>query len=86
MVFEDNDRDYLYWTRKYRHRRVVNCWRNPTPTYLMLHWADGYTIKGSESPWTTGDYAKACSPNGAAMEDWAGQIGGPLQKCEKCWS
>jgi hypothetical protein len=81
-----NDRDYLYWTHKNPHGYVVNCYRNPTPDYLMLHWADCYTINGSESQWTTGDYAKVCSPNVAALEDWAAEIGGPLQKCEKCWS
>jgi len=86
VVFEENDRDYLHWTSQNSHGYVVNCYRNPTPDYLMLHWADCYTINGSQSPWTTGDFAKVCSPNVAALADWALKIGGSLQKCEKCWA
>ena len=86
VAFEDNDRDYRYWTSRTPHGYVVNCYRNPTSDYLMLHWADCYTINGNHLPWTTGDFAKVCSPNVAALEDWARQVGGPLQKCEKCWA
>jgi hypothetical protein len=52
----------------------------------MLHWADCYTTDGTQSPWTTGDFAKVCSPSVGALELWAQQkVGGTLQKCEKCW-
>ena len=86
VAFEDNDRDYLYWTSRTPHGYVVNCYRNPTSDYLMLHWADCYTINANQLPWTTGAFAKVCSPIVAALEDWARQVGGPRQKCEKCWA
>jgi hypothetical protein len=31
VAFEDNDRDYLFWTRQNSRGHVVNCYRNPTP-------------------------------------------------------
>jgi hypothetical protein len=86
VAFEDNDRDYLFWTSQNPRGYVVNCYRNPAPDYLVLHWADCYTISGTQSPWTAGDYAKVCSPTVALLEEWASrEISGQLQKCEKCW-
>jgi hypothetical protein len=86
IAFEDNDRDYLFWTRQNPRGYVVNCYRNATPEYLMLHWANCHTINGTQSPWTTGDFAKVCSPTVEALESWArDSVGGGLQKCEKCW-
>jgi len=85
VAFEDNDRDYLYWTRNNSRGYVVNCYRNPAPDYLILHWADCYTINGTHAQWTTGDYAKVCSPTLPPLESWATTIGGSLHKCEKCW-
>lgn len=85
-AFDDDDRDYLLWTRRNSGGYVFNCYRKPTPEYLMLHWADCYTINGTQTPWTSGDYAKVCSSTLAALEVWArDEVGGPLQKCEKCW-
>ena len=49
VAFEDNDRDYLFWTRRNSRGYVVNCYRNPTPDYLILHWADCYTINGTHA-------------------------------------
>ena len=86
VAFEDNDRDYLFWTSQNPRGYVVNCYRNLSADYLKLHWADCYTINGSQLPWTTSDYAKVCSPTLLALEDWASGLGGSLQKCEKCWS
>ena len=85
VVFEDNDRDYLFWTSENSREYVVNCYRTPTPDYLILHWADCYTINGIQSPWTTGDFAKVCSPTAQALEEWAQKIGGSVRKCQKCW-
>ncbi len=85
MAFEDNDRNYLFWTSQNARGYVVNCYRSPSTDYLILHWADCYTINGDQSPWTTKDYANICSPTLLALEDWAGSLGGSLRKCEKCW-
>jgi hypothetical protein len=85
IAFEDSDRDYLFWTRRNPRGYVVNCYRSPTADYLILHWADCYTINGTQSPWTTGDYAKMCSTNLPSLEDWANGMGGSLEKCGKCW-
>lgn len=85
LAFEDNDQDYLYWTSRHSSGYVVNCYRTPTPDYLKLHWANCQTINGTQRPWTTGDYAKVCSPVLSALREWADNLGGSLQKCEKCW-
>jgi len=85
VAFEDNDRDYLFWTRRNSRGYVVNCYRIPAPDYLILHWADCYTINGTHAPWTSGDYAKVCSPTLSPLEVWAASVGGSLHKCEKCW-
>ena len=87
IVFDGSDRDYLFWTRQNPRGFVVNCYRRPAADYVMLHWADCYTITGSRSPWTTGDFVKVCSPTLSALEEWAEDaVGGELQKCEKCWT
>jgi len=86
VAFEDNDRDYLFWTSQNARGYVVNCYCNPSPDYLMLHWADCHTINGTQSPWTTSGYAKVCSPTISPLEDWASGMGGSLQKCEMCWA
>lgn len=85
--FEDNDRDYLYWISCNLRGYVVNCHKTPTPDYLMLHWADCWTINGTKSTWTTGDFIKVCSPAFAVLEAWAEyDVGGQLHKCEHCWA
>jgi hypothetical protein len=86
VAFEDSDREYFFWTSQNPRGYVVNCYRRPTIDYLMLHWADCYTINGDQSPWTTKDFAKVCSTSVLALEAWAGGLGGSLQKCEKCWA
>lgn len=86
VAFEDDDRDYLFWTHRNPRGYVVNCARQPTSDYLVLHWADCWTINGTQSRWTTGDYAKVCSPTLAPLEEWAQTLGGDLWKCEKCWA
>jgi hypothetical protein len=85
VAFEDNDREYLYWTSQHLRGYVVNCYRKPSADYLMLHWADCRTINGNQSPWTTDDYAKVCSPTVADLEEWADGLGGLLTKCSVCW-
>ena len=85
VAFEDDDRGYLFWTSQNHRGFVVNCYRNPTAEYLVVHWADCYTINGSQSPWTTGDFAKVCSTEFNPLEEWATEMGGFLHKCEKCW-
>ncbi len=50
----------------------------------MLHWAGCHTINGGQSPWTVRDFAKVCSPTISVLEDWAGGLGGSLQKGETC--
>ena len=86
VAFEDNDRDYLFWTSQNARGYVVNGYRSPSSDYLTLHWADCYTINGGQSPWTTKDYAKVCSPSLSALEAWAGGLDGSLRKCDKCWA
>jgi hypothetical protein len=33
IVFEDDDREYLHWTRKNARGYVVNCHRDPALTF-----------------------------------------------------
>lgn len=83
--FEGDDRSYLFWTRRNPRGYVVNCARNPSPDYLILHWADCWTINGTHSPWTTGDYIKVCSRTLSDLEQWAAELGGELDRCSHCW-
>ena len=88
IAFGNDDRSYTEWVSKNPRGYVVNTYQMPSPSYLVLHWADCWTISRTDGgPWTTSDYAKVCGPDIAALEAWAkNDVNGVLSKCDKCWA
>ena len=85
--FVDNDPGYEGWLESHPDGFVVNTYRTPHPSYLMLHrstcrWISGVPPRGDR--WT-GDYAKVCAEDRADLERWArDEVGGTLRGCMKC--
>jgi hypothetical protein len=82
------DRDYLRWLAEHRNGYVVNCYKPPKPTYLMLHIATCYTINGTPArgkTWVEGGFDKMCSESVVELRHWAeNTVGGPLHPCGTC--
>jgi hypothetical protein len=85
--FIDDDAGYLQWVNTNHNGFVVNCYRQPSPRYLMLHRATCRTIAGHPArgeSWTV-DYIKICSLNRVELEAWTkDKIGGKLRYCQIC--
>jgi hypothetical protein len=64
----------------------VNCARSPTPSYLILHRADCWTIGvHGAGNYTTRDYIKVCSLDRSALDSWAEvSVGGEVALCGFC--
>ena len=88
QLFVDKDQDYLRWLTSHHDGFVVNTYRTPDPSYLILHRSACWTISGTPARgnrWTTGDFAKACSDDRTDLERWArDRVGGALKPCQKC--
>ena len=87
IVKPGNDAYYLQWIRDNPTAYVVNCYRNPTPTYLILHTARCQMINGHPARGNTWvkDYIKVFSLSRAELESWAKEeIGGELHPCGIC--
>lgn len=84
--FRDDDLGYLDWLHKNPVGFVVNCYKNPSSEYLMLHRATCWTISTpARTNWTTTGYIKVCSLNRNELEKWARrQVGGNLKACSFC--
>jgi hypothetical protein len=68
LHFVDDDRAYESWLEGNRSGFVVNCRREPTSAYLILHRASCWTINGRQR-WTTGGYVKAALPRFSSFND-----------------
>jgi hypothetical protein len=88
IVFLDEERAYLYWITHHRAGYVLDCFRKPTKSRLMLHRATCPQIKTSASKrthWTTGRHLKACSLDGDSLKAWAvEQAQAEPQLCAGC--
>jgi hypothetical protein len=86
-VFRDDDEGYRAWLRSWPRGHVLNCNRNPTPDYLILHRATCRTINelGPGATTFTGEYIKVCSRDRASLRRWAVDAAGagptPCQLC-----
>jgi len=77
--FIDRDDLYLAWLAKHPKGFVLNCYRKPTPSYLVLHRAACGSINGTPSrgqSWTR-DYRKVCADTVPELEKWASPYGVP---------
>ncbi len=82
--FVDDDQGYLDWLAAHPDGFVVNCYRNPTPTYLYLHRATCPHIQEWPGRRATRDYRKVCSDTEQALLDWAATVGAPPTRCRTC--
>lgn len=82
------DADYQSWLTSHPTSLVVNTYRMPSPSYLMLHRSTCRTISGVPargSRWTGGDYGKFGAEDRADLERWArDKIGGTVTPCSRC--
>jgi len=88
IQFVDSDNPYKEWTNNNPNGFVVNSYKEPSSTYLILHKASCYTItelkRNAKS--FTDKYSKTCSDNLDELDNWAkNDIGGELCRCRKCF-
>jgi hypothetical protein len=72
--FRDDDDAYLGWLAAYPRGHVINCYREPTRSYLVLHRATCETVRGRPAcgeTWTCGDYSKVCAADMSTLNRWA---------------
>lgn len=84
--FVNDDEAYMDWLRENTSGYVVNSYRVPAPSYLILHRATCAAINSpARSNWTTTGYIKTCSLDPVDLADWAMQAsGGTLKPCGMC--
>jgi len=81
--FVDDDAGYLRWIDAHPDGFVINTYRKPNASYLMLHKARCWTIRGDKR-WT-GDYIKICSESPDDLREWAlREVGGTPSPCGHC--
>ena len=85
--FEDDDAGYRAWLRVWPIGFVLNCNRNPTPDYLVLHRCTCRFITELDPRMKTftGEYIKVCSTDRRALKQWARtQTGAETTDCLHC--
>ena len=87
LTFKDDDAGYLSWIERHPQGLVVNTFRKPVPSYLVLHRATCGTITGTPArgnSWTR-DPIKVCSEARSDLDEWAREAAGAsLQPCGLC--
>jgi hypothetical protein len=89
-LFRDDDEGFFDWLDERPDGFFINCERNPSQTYLVLHRPDCAHFKGDRSHvnWTK-DYIKLCSENRAALEAWTTEALGDTAEvttlCSSCF-
>ena len=85
--FCDDDEGYLQWIGANPDGYVLNTFRKPAASYLILHRGTCGSISGIPSrgqQWTTG-YIKVCAAERTELERWAKDTtGGTLSPCQLC--
>jgi hypothetical protein len=84
--FNNDDKGYKNWLEEHQSGFVVNCWKEPSPKYLVLHRAICGTINTDKrNNWTETDYIKICSESKNTLEDWCRKnVGGTSEACGLC--
>jgi hypothetical protein len=86
-TFVDDDRGYEAWVSSHPDGYILNCYRSPSPEYVMLHKARcGWIRRPIEKKNNlTYAYIKICSSNRSDLEDWTRkQIGSEAEPCGLC--
>ena len=85
--FVDDDPGYLRWLTAHPHGFVVNSFRTPKSSYLVLHKATCGSISRQVTRgerWTVA-YGKFCSSDLDELDHWSLRTaGGDLQPCGLC--
>ncbi len=86
IEFINDDNGYKSWLESHQSGFVLNCWKEPSPKYLMLHRAICGTINTDKrTNWTTNLYKKICSESRNAIEGWCQKhVGGKPSNCGLC--
>lgn len=73
IVFDSDDRDYLWWVHTYRDGYVVNADRRPYAEGLTLHRASCPNISDESRSYgfVEGNYIKVCTLDRSDLERWA---------------
>ena len=74
-IFVDDDSAYVHWVGENPNGYVVNTYRQPSRSYLVLHRSNCRTVTGKPThgaEWTV-NYAKVCSNDLAELAGWARQ-------------
>lgn len=86
--FDGEDDDYLAWVENHQGGFVVNSYRIPKKSYLILHRATCKHISRTAPErirWTSGDYIKICSTSVSDLEQWArDNADESLSHCGQC--
>ena len=85
-MFIDDDEGYIDWVKENPKGYVINCYRTPTASYLILHLGNCPFIASDEpNNWTTETYIKVCSDNYVHLQDWVMKsMGGELSTLCQC--
>jgi hypothetical protein len=84
-VFVDDDAGYRAWIYANPSGFVVNALRGGSIGDPILHRAMCETITPTpDTPWTTGDYLKACAVRRFELDEWAREHGKRLTPCVFC--
>ena len=88
IQFVDRDKQYKDWIKNNPDGFVVNSYKEPSSTYLIIHKASCYTItelKGTAKSFTE-KYSKTCSNKLDELDNWVkNDIGGEFCRCRKCF-
>ena len=88
QVFDHDDAGYVGWLEANPHGFVLNSYRSPQPSYLILHRATCSSISRTSEPpvrWTTSDFIKICSNEVTEIEAWCRrETGTGPQPCGMC--
>ena len=81
-----NDAEFEAWLDAHPHGYVVNCYRNPTQSYLRLHRANCHTTRSEQREhYAGGDSLKACGASKIELQEWAAnEVGGTVKPCGIC--
>ncbi|WJK38367.1 SDR family oxidoreductase [Solwaraspora sp. WMMA2056] len=85
-MFIDDDSGYLAWVDRHPDGFVLNTYRNPAASYLMLHRSTCRTISGTPaggSHWTL-DYSKICGRRRELEQLVLERLGAVVHPCRLC--
>jgi hypothetical protein len=82
MPFRDDDTGYFAWLDANPAGFVVNSYREPTPSYLVLHRTT--CGKARQQNPTSTDYSKYGAMTLQEAQDYAVEVGGELHACQIC--